>query len=75
MKLNKDLLTRVFLIVLGLGTLTLAYQDWASGVATRRGVDLKESEDPILYKSQVTQKLIFGVIFIGLAFLPRKKDK
>jgi len=75
MKLNKDTYTRIFLILLGIGTLSLAYKDWMSGEATRRGLNLKESENPSLFNSQVTQKLIFGFAFIGLAFIPRKKDK
>jgi hypothetical protein len=75
MKLSKNLSVRIFLILLGVSSLYIAHRDSEDGEATRRGLDVKKTENPILFATQIIQKNIFGVIFIGVGlFLRGKKD-
>ena len=75
MKINKTLVSKVFLVLLGVSSLLLAYKDWSTGVATRKGVDATKEEYPTLFTFEVISKVVFGVLIIGFAFLPQKQDK
>ena len=74
MKLSKNLGVRIFLILLGVSSLYMANRDSEDGEATRRGLDVKRSENPVLFATEIIQKNIFGVIFIGVGLFLRGKS-
>ncbi|WP_438864312.1 hypothetical protein [Neptunicella sp.] len=74
MKINKHIIMKIFLILLGISSLLLAYKDWNSGVGTRRGVDVIEKENPMLFKAEIYKKIGLGVFVIGLALFIKPKD-
>lgn len=74
MNLSKNLGIRIFLIFLGVSSLYTANRDSEDGEATRRGLDVKRSENPTLFATEIIQKNIFGVIFIGVGLFLRGKN-
>ncbi|WP_426359914.1 hypothetical protein ACPUVO_06755 [Pseudocolwellia sp. HL-MZ19] len=55
--------------------LLLAYKDWSTGVSTTKGSDTSREEYPILFTFETVSKVVFGILIIGIAFLPRNKDE
>ncbi len=75
MKLSKNLGVRIFIILLGISSLYMANRDSEDGEATRRGLDVKRSENPTLFEIEIIKNNIFGVLLIGVGlFLREKKD-
>jgi hypothetical protein len=75
MKINKVVISKIFMILLGVSSLLLAYKDWSTGIATRKGVDTSREEYPTLFTFETVSKVVFGILIIGIAFLPQNKDE
>ncbi len=75
MKMNKSVVSKIFLVLLGGSSLMLAYKDWSTGIATRKGVDATKEEYPTLFTFELISKVVFGVLIIGVAFIPQKEDE
>jgi len=75
MKISKAVISKIFMILLGVSSLLLAYKDWSTGIATRKGVDATREEYPTLFTFETVSKVVFGILIIGIAFLPQNKDE
>ena len=74
MKINRVVISKIFMMLLGISSLLLAYKDWSTGTSTVKGVDTIKEEYPTLFTFEVISKVVFGALIIGIAFLPQKKD-
>jgi hypothetical protein len=75
MKFKKVVISKIFLILLGVSSLLLAYKDWSTGIATTKGSDTSIEEYPTLFTFETVSKVVFGILIIGIAFLPQNKDE
>ena len=66
---------RLLLIILGLSSLYMADRDSTDGEATRVGMNLKESENPTLFKIKIFKKYGAGIFLIGVGLFIREKKK
>jgi hypothetical protein len=75
MQMSKLWKARLLLIILGLSSLYMADRDSTDGEATRVGMNLKESENPTLFKIEILKKYGGGIFLICVGLFMREKKK